>query len=113
MSGNGAATKSTKSNSPGFAGVTVHLYNAAGALVGRAARQSDDAPHGSGEIILSFATANSFPRIDTTGYQSLNSDNGVLSHDDITLGSIQLSHLFGNHFLRGGFEFRIGIFGAG
>jgi hypothetical protein len=51
--------------------------------------------------------ANSFPRIDTTGYQSLNSDNGVLSHDDITLGSIQLSHLFGNHFLRGGFEFRM------
>jgi len=51
--------------------------------------------------------ANSFPRIDTTGYQSLNSDNGVLSHDDITLGSVQLSHLFGNHFLRTGFEYRM------
>ena len=51
--------------------------------------------------------ANSFPRIDTTGYQSLNSDNGVLSHDDISLGSIQVSHLFGNHFLRGGFEYRM------
>jgi hypothetical protein len=31
----------------------------------------------------------------------------VLSHDDATLGSIQLSHLFGNHFLRGGFEYRM------
>jgi hypothetical protein len=51
--------------------------------------------------------ANSFPRIDSTGYQSLNSDSGVLSHDDVTLGSIQLSHLFGNHFLRGGFEYRM------
>ncbi len=51
--------------------------------------------------------ANSFPRIDSTGYQSLNSDSGVLSHDDVTLGSIQLSRLFGNHFLRGGFEYRM------
>ncbi len=51
--------------------------------------------------------AQSFPRIDTTGYQSLNSDNGVLSHDDVTLGSLQLSHLFGNHFVRGGFEYRM------
>ena len=51
--------------------------------------------------------ANSFPRIDITGYQSLNSDNGVLSHDDITLGSVQLSHLIRNHFLRGGFEYRM------
>ncbi len=52
-------------------------------------------------------SANAFPRIDITGYQSLNSDNGVLSHDDVTLGSIQLSHLFGNHFLRGGVEYRM------
>jgi hypothetical protein len=51
--------------------------------------------------------AQSFPRIDITGYQSLNSDNGVLSHDDITLGSVQLSKLLGNHFLRGGFEYRM------
>jgi len=51
--------------------------------------------------------AQSFPRIDTTGYQSLNSDNGVLSHDDITLGSIQISHLLRNHFLRAGFEYRM------
>jgi Carboxypeptidase regulatory-like domain len=51
--------------------------------------------------------ANSFPRLDITGYQSLNSDNGVLSHDDVTLGSIQVSHLFGNHFLRGGVEYRM------
>jgi hypothetical protein len=51
--------------------------------------------------------AQSFPRIDITGYQSLNSDNGVLSHDDITLGSVQLSKLIGNHFLRGGFEYRM------
>jgi hypothetical protein len=51
--------------------------------------------------------ANSFPRIDITGYDSLNKDNGVLSHDDATLGSIQVSHLFGNHFLRGGVEFRM------
>jgi hypothetical protein len=51
--------------------------------------------------------AQSFPRIDVTGDQSLNSDNGVLSHDDVTLGSVQLSHLFGNHFLRGGFEYRM------
>jgi Carboxypeptidase regulatory-like domain len=51
--------------------------------------------------------ARSFPRIDITGYQSLNSDNGVLSHDDVTLGSVQLSKLLGNHFLRGGFEYRM------
>lgn len=51
--------------------------------------------------------AQSFPRIDTTGYQSLNSDNGVLSHDDITLGSVQVSHLLRNHFLRAGFEYRM------
>jgi hypothetical protein len=51
--------------------------------------------------------ANAFPRIDITGYTSLNSDNGVLSHDDISLASIQLSHLFGNHFVRGGFEYRM------
>lgn len=51
--------------------------------------------------------AQSFPRLDITGYQSLNSDNGVLSHDDITLGSVQLSKLIGNHFLRGGFEYRM------
>jgi hypothetical protein len=51
--------------------------------------------------------ANSFPRIDITGYQSLNSDNGVLSHDDVTLGSVQMSKLIGNHFLRGGFEYRM------
>ncbi len=51
--------------------------------------------------------AQSFPRLDITGYQSLNSDNGVLSHDDITLGSVQLSKLVGNHFFRGGFEYRM------
>jgi hypothetical protein len=51
--------------------------------------------------------ARSFPRLDITGYQSLNSDNGVLSHDDVTLGSVQLSKLLGNHFLRGGFEYRM------
>ena len=51
--------------------------------------------------------AQSFPRIDITGYQSLNSDNGVLSHDDVSLASIEVSHLFGNHFLRGGFEYRM------
>jgi Carboxypeptidase regulatory-like domain len=51
--------------------------------------------------------AQSFPRIDITGYQSLNPDNGVLSHDDATLASLQVSHLFGNHFLRGGYEFRM------
>jgi hypothetical protein len=49
----------------------------------------------------------SFPRLDITGYQSLDSDNGVLSHDDVTLGSVQLSKLLGNHFLRGGFEYRM------
>ncbi len=51
--------------------------------------------------------ARSFPRIDITGYQSLNSDNGVLSHDDVTLGSVQLSKLIGNHFLRSGYEYRM------
>jgi hypothetical protein len=51
--------------------------------------------------------AKSFPRLDITGYQSLNSDSGVLSHDDVTLGSVQLSKLLGNHFLRGGFEYRM------
>jgi hypothetical protein len=49
----------------------------------------------------------SFPRLDLTGYQSLNSDNGVLSHDDVTLGSIQISHLFGAHFIRTGYEYRM------
>jgi len=53
------------------------------------------------------ANAQAFPRIDITGYQSLNSDNGVLSHDDVTLGSIQISKLIGNHFLRGGYEYRM------
>jgi hypothetical protein len=53
------------------------------------------------------ANAQSFPRLDITGDQSLNSDNGVLSHDDVTLGSVQLSKLKGNHFLRGGFEYRM------
>lgn len=52
-------------------------------------------------------TADFFPRLDITGYQSLNSDNGVLSHDDITLGSIQVSKLIGNHFLRAGYEYRM------
>jgi Carboxypeptidase regulatory-like domain len=51
--------------------------------------------------------AQAFPRIDITGYQSLNSDNGVLSHDDVTLGSFQLSHLIKNHFLRAGVEYRM------
>lgn len=51
--------------------------------------------------------AQSFPRIDITGYQSLNSDNGVLSHDDVTLGSVQISKLIGNHFLRAGYEYRM------
>jgi len=48
-----------------------------------------------------------FPRLDVTGYQSLNSDNRVLSHDDVTLGSVQVSHLVGAHFLRSGVEFRM------
>ena len=51
--------------------------------------------------------ANAFPRIDITGYTSLAPENGVVSHDDVTLGSVQLSHLFGNHFLRGGVELRL------
>lgn len=53
------------------------------------------------------ANAQSFPRLDITGYQSLNSDNGVISHDDVTLGSVQISKLIGNHFLRGGYEYRM------
>lgn len=51
--------------------------------------------------------ANAFPRIDATGYTSLNSDSGVLSHDDVTMASIQISHELGNHFLRAGFEYRM------
>ena len=51
--------------------------------------------------------AQSFPRLDITGEQSLNSDNGVLSHDDVTLGSVQVSKLLGKHFLRGGVEYRM------
>ncbi len=51
--------------------------------------------------------ARAFPRLDITGYTSLNSDNGVLSHDDVSLGSVQVSHLTGNHFLRTGVEFRM------
>jgi hypothetical protein len=53
------------------------------------------------------AYAQAFPRTDITGETSLQSENGVISHDDVTLGSVQVSHLFGNHFLRGGFEFRM------
>jgi hypothetical protein len=51
--------------------------------------------------------ANAFPRFDNTGYTSLNSDSGVLSNDDVSLGSIQISHQIGNHFLRTGFEYRM------
>ncbi len=51
--------------------------------------------------------AQSFPRIDITGLTSLNSDNGVLSHDDVTLGSVQVSRLWGKHFLRMGYEYRM------
>ncbi|HEX5283517.1 MAG TPA: carboxypeptidase-like regulatory domain-containing protein [Bryocella sp.] len=51
--------------------------------------------------------AQSFPRIDITGETSLNSDNGVLSHDDVTLGSVQVSRLWGKHFLRMGYEYRM------
>ena len=51
--------------------------------------------------------AQAFPRIDITGLTSLNSDNGVLSHDDVTLGSVQLSRLWGKHFLRAGYEYRM------
>ncbi len=53
------------------------------------------------------SNAQAFPRIDITGYQSLQPESGVISRDDAILGSVQLSHLFGNHFLRGGVEFRI------
>ncbi|GGA68285.1 hypothetical protein GCM10011507_19750 [Edaphobacter acidisoli] len=52
-------------------------------------------------------TADFFPRLDITGYQSLDSDNGVLSHDDVTLGSVQISKLVGKHFLRAGYEYRM------
>ncbi|HXS14086.1 MAG TPA: carboxypeptidase-like regulatory domain-containing protein [Acidobacteriaceae bacterium] len=51
--------------------------------------------------------AQAFPRIDITGDQSLNSDNGVLSHDDVTLGSVQVSRLWGKHFVRMGYEYRM------
>ncbi len=51
--------------------------------------------------------AQSFPRLDITGLTSLNSDNGVLSHDDISLGSVQVSRLWGKHFLRMGYEYRM------
>lgn len=51
--------------------------------------------------------ASAFPRFDITGYTSLNSDSGVLSHDDVTLGSVQLSHQLRTHFLRTGFEYRM------
>jgi hypothetical protein len=53
------------------------------------------------------ANAQSFPRIDITGETSLNSDNGVLSHDDVTLGSVQVSRLWGKHFVRMGYEYRM------
>ncbi len=53
------------------------------------------------------ADAQSFPRIDITGETSLNSDNGVLSHDDVTLGSVQVSRLWGRHFVRMGYEYRM------
>jgi hypothetical protein len=51
--------------------------------------------------------AQSFPRLDITGLTSLNSDNGVLSHDDASLGSVQVSRLWGKHFLRMGYEYRM------
>ena len=57
--------------------------------------------------LLTGPFASAFPRIDVTGYTSLQPENGVVSHDDVTLGSLQLSHLFGSHFVRGGYEFRM------
>ncbi|WP_263417302.1 carboxypeptidase-like regulatory domain-containing protein [Terriglobus albidus] len=51
--------------------------------------------------------AQAFPRLDITGYQSLNSDNGVISHNDITMGSVQISRTLGRHFFRTGYEYRM------
>lgn len=57
--------------------------------------------------------AQAFPRLDITGYQSLNSDSGVISHNDITMGSLQISKSLGRHFFRTGVEYRMYNVNAG
>jgi hypothetical protein len=51
--------------------------------------------------------ANSFPNIAPTGFQALADKSNIGSHDDISMGSVQVSHMQGNHFLRAGFEYRM------
>lgn len=46
------------------------------------------------------------PRFDLTGYTSIQADSGVVSHDDITMGSVSVSRLQGSHEIRFGAEYR-------
>lgn len=52
------------------------------------------------------AQALAMPRFDMTGYTSIQSDSAVVSHDDITMGSVSISRLQGNHEIRFGAEYR-------
>lgn len=47
------------------------------------------------------------PRFDLNGYTSLQADNAVRTGQDVTAGSISISHLKGNHMLRFGGEYRM------
>lgn len=51
--------------------------------------------------------ANAFPRFDLNGFQSLDQQAGSSLHDDVSLASVQVSHLVGPHFLRLGYEYRM------
>lgn len=51
--------------------------------------------------------ADSFPNIAPTGYQALADKSNIGSHDDITMGSFQVSRLQGRHYFRTGVEYRM------
>jgi len=53
------------------------------------------------------SNASSFPNIAPTGYQALADKSNISSHDDVTMGSLLVSRLIKNHFLRTGVEYRM------
>jgi hypothetical protein len=53
------------------------------------------------------SAASSFPNIAPTGVQALADKSNIDSHDDVTMGSVQASHLLRNHFFRFGGEYRM------
>jgi len=53
------------------------------------------------------AAANSFPNIAPTGYQALADKSNIGSHDDITMGAVQVSKLVNTHYFRTGVEYRM------